>query len=38
MLREERKLVNAPDCYPILDLSVKGKRWGHWGSVFAGRK
>lgn len=34
MLREERKLVNAPDCYPILDLSFKGKRWGAKGVSF----
>lgn len=34
----ERKLVNAPNCYPILDLSFKGKRWGQKGSVCGSRE
>ena len=38
MHRLERKLVNAPNCYPILDLGFKGERWGQKGSVSAGRE
>lgn len=33
--RVERKLINAPKCYPILDLGFEGKRWGPKGSVCA---
>lgn len=32
----ERKLVNAPKCYPILGLGFQGKRRGQKGSVRAG--
>lgn len=38
MHRVERKLVNAPNCYPILDLGFKGKRWGQKGSFCGGRE
>lgn len=33
----ERKLVNAPNCYPILDLDFQGERWGQKGYC-AGKK
>lgn len=32
----ERRLVNAPKCYPILDLGFQEKRRGQRGSVRAG--